>query len=86
MTRRNPWLTLTVLAIAQFVVVLDLTIVNVALPHIQTDLHFSTSGLRWVVGAYTLLFGGFLLLGGRAADLLGRRAVFIAGLLLFVAA
>lgn len=86
MTKRNPWLTLTVLAIAQFVVVLDLTIVNVALPHIQHDLGFSNAGLQWVVSAYTLLFGGFLLLGGRAADLLGRRTVFIAGLLVFIAA
>lgn len=86
MTKRNPWLTLTVLAIAQFVVVLDLTIVNVALPHIQHDLGFSNAGLQWVVSAYTLVFGGFLLLGGRAADLLGRRAVFIAGLLVFIAA
>ncbi len=84
--RRNPWLTLTVLAVAQFIVILDLTIVNVALPHIQRDLHFSTDGLQWVVNAYTLLFGGFLLLGGRAADLLGRRRLFIAGVALFTLA
>lgn len=84
--RRNPWLTLVVLALAQFVVVLDLTIVNVALPHIQRDLHFSTDGLQWIVNAYTLLFGGFLLLGGRAADLLGRRRLFIGGVVLFTAA
>jgi EmrB/QacA subfamily drug resistance transporter len=84
--RKNPWITLTVLALAQFMVVLDLTIVNVALPHIQRDLHFSTDGLQWIVNAYTLLFGGFLLLGGRAADLLGRRAMFMAGLALFTAA
>jgi EmrB/QacA subfamily drug resistance transporter len=84
--RKNPWLTLTVLAVAQFVVVLDLTIVNVALPHIQRDLHFSADGLQWVVNAYTLLFGGFLLLGGRAADLLGRRRLFIAGVALFTGA
>jgi EmrB/QacA subfamily drug resistance transporter len=84
--RRNPWLTLTVLAVAQFIVILDLTIVNVALPHIQRDLHFSTDGLQWVVNAYTLLFGGFLLLGGRAADLLGRRRLFIAGVALFTVA
>src|SRR6476620_3621071 len=77
------WLTLTLLATAQFMVVLDLTIVNVALPHIQASLGFSADGLQWVVSAYTLLFGGFLLLGGRAADLLGRRAVFSAGLGLF---
>jgi EmrB/QacA subfamily drug resistance transporter len=80
---RNPWLTLVVLAIAQFIVTLDITIVNVALPHIQSGLHFSTTGLQWVISAYTLVFGGFLLLGGRAADLLGRRRVLIAGLLLF---
>ncbi len=80
------WLTLTLLATAQFMVVLDLTIVNVALPHIQTALGFSADGLQWVVSAYTLLFGGFLLLGGRAADLLGRRAVFSAGLGLFTLA
>jgi EmrB/QacA subfamily drug resistance transporter len=84
--RRNPWLTLTVLAVAQFIVILDLTIVNVALPHIQRDLHFSTDGLQWVVNAYTLLFGGFLLLGGRAADLLGRRRLFIAGVAVFTVA
>jgi EmrB/QacA subfamily drug resistance transporter len=83
MVRRNPWSTLAVLAVAQFMVVLDVTIVNVALPDIQRDLGFSASGLQWVVSVYTLLFGGFLLLGGRAADLLGRRRVFVAGLLLF---
>ena len=84
--RDRRWLTLTLLATAQFMVVLDLTIVNVALPHIQTALGFSADGLQWVVSAYTLLFGGFLLLGGRAADLLGRRAVFSAGLGLFTLA
>ena len=67
-------------------VVLDATIVNVALPHIQTALGFSGSGLEWVVNAYALAFGGLLLLGGRAGDLLGRRRMFIAGLLLFSAA
>lgn len=81
--QRNPWSTLAVIAIAQFMVVLDVTIVNVALPDIQQDLGFSASGLQWVVSAYTLLFGGFLLLGGRAADLIGRRRLFIAGLALF---
>lgn len=83
---RNRWSVLTVLALAQFMVVLDVTIVNVALPDIQADLGFSADGLQWVVSAYTLLFGGFLLLGGRAADLLGRRRVFAAGLALFGAA
>ena len=64
-------------------VVLDSTIVNIALPHIQTALNFSTTNLTWVVSAYTLTFGGLLLLGGRAGDILGRRRVFIAGILLF---
>ncbi len=81
--RRSPWATLTVLALAQFIVVLDVTIVNVALPSIQSDLGFSTDGLQWVINAYTLLFGGFLLLGGRAADLLGARRIFVIGLVLF---
>src|SRR5690349_3703628 len=74
------------LAAAQLMVVLDATIVNVALPHIQRSLGFSGSGLEWVVNAYALAFGGLLLLGGRAGDLLGRRKMFIAGLLLFSAA
>jgi EmrB/QacA subfamily drug resistance transporter len=81
--QRNPWSTLAVLAVAQFMVVLDVTIVNVALPDIQRDLGFSAAGLQWVISAYTLLFGGFLLLGGRTADLLGRRRMFIVGLLVF---
>ncbi|SEF93992.1 drug resistance transporter, EmrB/QacA subfamily [Actinacidiphila yanglinensis] len=81
--RRSPWATLTVLALAQFIVVLDVTIVNVALPDIQSSLGFSTDGLQWVISVYTLLFGGFLLLGGRAADLLGSRRIFVAGLVLF---
>jgi EmrB/QacA subfamily drug resistance transporter len=80
------WAALMVLAVAQFMVVLDASIVNVALPSIQEDLGFSESSLQWVVNAYTLAFGGFLMLGGRAADLLGRRRVFIAGLGLFSAA
>jgi EmrB/QacA subfamily drug resistance transporter len=84
--RRSPWATLAVLALAQFMVVLDVTIVNVALPDIQTALKFSADNLQWVISAYTLVFGGFLLLGGRAADLLGRRRLFIAGLVLFTAA
>src|SRR3954467_1190694 len=84
--RRSPWATLAVLALAQFIVVLDVTIVNVALPHIQADLHFSADSLQWVINAYTLLFGGFLLLGGRMADLLGPRRVFVGGLVLFGAA
>jgi EmrB/QacA subfamily drug resistance transporter len=83
MRRTSPWATLAVLAVAQFVVVLDVTIVNVALPNIQNDLHFSGDNLQWVVSAYTLLFGGFLLLGGRMADLLGRRLMFVTGLVVF---
>src|SRR5712675_1010198 len=82
----RPGLALLVLASAQLMVVLDATIVNVALPHIQRALGFSGSGLEWVVNAYALTFGGLLLLGGRAGDRLGRRKMFIAGLLLFSAA
>ncbi|ADB53194.1 MFS transporter [Conexibacter woesei] len=77
------WKALVVLAVAQFMVVLDASIVNVALPSIQRDLDFTDESLQWVVNAYTLAFGGFLLLGGRAADLFGRRRVFIIGLGLF---
>jgi EmrB/QacA subfamily drug resistance transporter len=82
----KKWLALALLAAAQFVVVLDAAIVNVALPSIGTDLDFSQGDLSWVVNAYTLFFGGFLLLGGRMADLIGRRRLFIGGLILFVAA
>ena len=77
------WKALVVLAVAQFMVVLDASIVNVALPSIQRDLDFTDESLQWVVNAYTLAFGGFLLLGGRAADLFGRRRVFMLGLGLF---
>jgi EmrB/QacA subfamily drug resistance transporter len=77
------WVALAVLALAQFMVVLDVAIVNVALPSIQTDLHFSQENLQWVITAYSIFFGGVLLLGGRLADLLGRRRMFMAGLLLF---
>jgi EmrB/QacA subfamily drug resistance transporter len=80
---RHLGLALVVIATAQLMVVLDATIVNVALPHIQTALGFSGSGLEWVVNAYALTFGGLLLLGGRAGDILGRRRVFIAGIILF---
>ena len=79
------WLGLAVIVTAQFMVVLDVAIVNVALPTIKTDLHFSESSLQWVVTAYSILFGGMLLLGGRMADLLGRRRLFMAGLVLFTA-
>src|SRR6516164_11675852 len=81
--QRSLGLALVVIATAQLMVVLDAAIVNVALPHIQHALGFSGNGLEWVVTAYAVTFGGLLLLGGRAGDLLGRRRVFIAGLLLF---
>ncbi|MFI9627288.1 MFS transporter [Streptomyces sp. NPDC052042] len=80
------WKALVVLAAAQLTVVLDASIVNVALPSIQRDLHFSDSNVQWIVNAYALAFGGFLLLGGRTADLLGRRRVFVTGLGLFAVA
>lgn len=80
----NRWKALAVLGIAYLMVVLDVSVVNVALFDIQTDLDFSDSDLQWVVSAYALTFGGFLLLGGRAGDILGRRKVFLAGLALFV--
>ncbi len=76
-------LALVVICTAQLMVVLDATIVNIALPHIQTDLGFTPANLQWVLTAYTLAFGGFLLLGGRAGDILGRRRVFIFGMWLF---
>ena len=74
---------LVVICLAQFMVILDVSIVNVALPSIHDGLGFSETGLQWVVNAYTLTFAGFLLLGGRASDLLGRRRVFLAGIGLF---
>src|SRR4051812_26422248 len=80
---RRRWLALAVIVTAQFMVVLDISIVNVALPSIKTDLHFSQESLQWVITAYSIFFGGFLLLGGRLADLFGRRRLFMAGLLLF---
>jgi EmrB/QacA subfamily drug resistance transporter len=80
---RHKSLVLILCCLAQFMVILDVSIVNVALPSIRGDLGFSATGLQWVVNAYTLTFGGFLLLGGRAADLIGRREVFAGGLLLF---
>jgi EmrB/QacA subfamily drug resistance transporter len=82
----HPALALTIIAASQLMVVLDATIVNIALPQIQQTLHFSTTSLSWVLNAYTLTFGGLLLLGGRAGDILGRRRVFIAGILLFTLA
>jgi EmrB/QacA subfamily drug resistance transporter len=82
----NPWLVLVLVCLAQFMVILDATIVNVALPSIQADLEISESSLQWIVNAYALLFGGFLLLGGRAGDLVGRKRIFLAGLVLFTSA
>src|SRR6201993_4899856 len=82
----NPWVVLVIICLAQFMVVLDATIVNVALPHIQTALGFSEASLQWVINAYTLVFAGFLLLGGRAGDLLGRKRLFLIGLVIFTAA
>jgi EmrB/QacA subfamily drug resistance transporter len=79
----SPWLVLVIVGLAQFMVILDATIVNVALPSIQRGLNFSAGTLQWVVNSYTLTFGGFLLLGGRAADLFGRKRLFVAGIALF---
>ena len=82
----HRWLALALLSVVQFMLVLDIAIVNVALPSIKLDLGFSQQNLQWVISAYALVFGGFLLLGGRAADLLGRRRMFILGLALFTTA
>jgi EmrB/QacA subfamily drug resistance transporter len=82
----NPWVVLVLICLAQFMVVLDATIVNVALPSIQKDLQLSEGSLQWIVNAYTLVFGGFLLLGGRAGDLLGRKRLFLVGLVVFTGA
>src|SRR5438477_6853777 len=82
-SRINPNAVLAVVAVAQFMVVLDTTVVNVALPTIKIHLGFSEQSLSWILNAYTLMFGGFLLLGGRAADRLGRRRLFVAGITLF---
>src|SRR5918912_1521192 len=82
-TDTKRWLALAVIVAAQFMVVLDVAIVNVALPSIKTDLHFSQESLQWVITAYSILFGGVLLLGGRLADLLGRRRLFVVGIVLF---
>src|SRR6187200_2153497 len=83
---RRKWLALALLCAVQFMVILDIAIVNVALPSIQVDLGFSEQNLQWVISAYALVFGGFLLLGGRAADLLGRRRVFLVGIVVFTLA
>jgi EmrB/QacA subfamily drug resistance transporter len=85
-SERRKWLALALLAAVQFMVVLDIAVVNVALPSIQSDLGFSQENLQWVMSAYALVFGGLLLLGGRSADLLGRRRVFLAGVVVFTLA
>src|SRR5213079_369466 len=79
----SRWTALALVVAAQFMVVLDLAIVNVALATIKSDLDFSQASLQWVIPAYAIVFGGFLLLGGRLADVLGRRRIFIAGVALF---
>ena len=83
---QRKWLALALLSVVQFMVVLDIAIVNVALPSIQVDLGFSKENLQWVISAYALVFGGFLLLGGRSADLLGRRRIFLGGIVVFTLA
>src|SRR6266571_7411770 len=86
MTAVNRWRAFALLAVSFFMTIVDLTIVNVALPTIGRALHFSESNLQWVVTAYGITFGGFLLLGGRAADLLGRRRILMIGLGVFTGA
>src|SRR5437868_10867920 len=86
MDGRNRWLALIVLCLGTLMIVLDTTIVNVALPSIRADLGFSETSLAWVVNAYLLTFGGFLLFGGRLGDLYGPRRLFLTGLILFTAA
>jgi EmrB/QacA subfamily drug resistance transporter len=85
-SHRRKWLALALLSAVQFMVVLDIAIVNVALPSIKDDLGFSQENLQWVISAYALVFGGFLLLGGRAADVIGRRRIFLVGLVVFTVA
>ena len=86
MNTRSRWLALYVLCLASLMIVLDVTIVNVALPSIRQSLHFSGTSLAWVVNAYLLTYGGFLLLGGRLGDLFGARRLFIGGIALFTIA
>src|SRR5881396_2170000 len=83
---RAPWIALVVLCAGMLMIILDQTIVNVALPSIQDDLGFSSSSLAWVVNAYLIAFGGLLLLAGRLGDLIGRRTIFLAGLAIFTVA
>ena len=82
-SERRRWLVLAVTVAAQFMVIVDIAVVNVALPAIKHDLHFSQESLQWVITAYSILFGGMLLLGGRLADVLGRRRLFMAGVAVF---
>src|SRR5262245_2335240 len=84
-SEQRRWLVLAVTVAAQFMVILDVAVVNVALPSIKHDLHFSQESLQWVITAYSILFGGALLLGGRLADVLGRRRLFMAGVAVFTA-
>src|SRR5215208_3857554 len=86
MSDRNRWIALYVLCIGMLMIVLDITVVNVALPSIKDDLGFNQSSLAWVVNAYLITFGGLLLLAGRLGDLVGRRTIFLWGLAVFVAA
>ncbi|TML65609.1 MAG: MFS transporter, partial [Actinobacteria bacterium] len=86
MESRTRWLALYTLTLASLMIVLDATIVNVALPSIRQDLNFSQTSLAWVVNAYLLTYGGFLLLGGRLGDLFGHRRLFLSGITLFTAA
>src|SRR3954469_990605 len=86
MTEKNRWIALYVLCAGMLMIVLDVTVVNVALPSIQSDLGFSQSSLAWVVNAYLIAFGGLLLLAGRLGDLISRRGVFLAGLAVFTLA
>src|SRR5437764_8278497 len=83
---RRRWIALAVMCLGQLMIVVDATIVNVALPSIQHDLHFTQQNLTWVMNGYLITFGGFLLLAGRMGDLVGRKKVFLAGLVLFTAA
>src|ERR1700682_423074 len=83
---RRRWLTLVVVCFGQLMIMVDATIVNVALPSIQRDLHFTPATLTWVVTAYLITYGSFLLLAGRAGDLIGRKKVFLAGLVVFALA
>src|ERR1700757_5169839 len=85
-SERRRWIALAVLCLGQLMMILDSTIVNVALPSIQRDLHFTQGNLTWVLNGYLITFGGFLLLAGRIGDLVGRKRVFLTGLVMFTAA